>query len=86
MKQRDLVYLLLAVTIFGVAGYLAYTQLLPQNANGQNGQGVKVERVGDIPPTLNNSAISTLQDSTKTQDYNSPTDLSGLNNTAPFGP
>lgn len=85
MKKRDLVYLLLAVTIFLVAGYLAYTQLLPANSN-QSQKAVEVEHVGTIPASLDGPGLSLLKDSSKTQDFNSPEDLKGLGNKAPFGP
>ena len=83
MKQKDLVYLLLAVTIFLVAGYVGYTQLLPKKTANV---GVTVEKVGIIPDSFDQTALSTLGDQTKVVDFSTPLDFTGLDNTAPFGP
>lgn len=84
MKRRDVIYLLIAVTIFAGAGYIAYTQLLPQSSSQAN-QTVEVEHVGNVPASLEGTALTMLQDGTKTLDYNSQPDFSGLGNKAPFG-
>jgi hypothetical protein len=83
VKTKDLVYLLLAVVILLVAGYLGYTQLLPKKATSKV---VEVEVVGVIPGQLDPIGMGWLNDQTKVRDYDSPVDLSGLGNTAPFGP
>ncbi|QQR52985.1 hypothetical protein IPG36_02675 [bacterium] len=86
MKRRDLVYLLLAATIFIIAGYVAYTQLNPNQTTKKD--GVDVERVGQIPATLDGTGLQALQGKDgnhKTQDYNPVVELSGLGNKAPFG-
>jgi hypothetical protein len=86
MKQRDLVYLLLAATIFIAAGYVAYTQLMPKSSTKQD--GVEIERVGAIPAALDGAGLQALQGKDgahKTQDYNPVMDLSGLGNKQPFG-
>jgi len=85
VKQKDLVLLLLAVTIFLVAGYVGYTQLVPKKA-GSASAGVPVEKVGAIPDSFDQGALTQLGDPTKVVDYSTPQDFSGLNNTAPFGP
>lgn len=84
MKTRDLVYLVLAVVILLVAGYLAFTLLMPGSTTSTK-SGVQVERVGDIPANLQGAGYTILAEGKKAVDYNSPTDLSGLGNKAPFG-
>jgi hypothetical protein len=83
VKTKDLMFLLLAAVILLVAGYIGYTQLMPQKAVSKT---VEVEVVGSIPDQLDAEGISWLNDQTKVKDYNAPVDLSGLNNTSPFGP
>lgn len=84
MKQKDVIALMLAVVIFLVAGYIAYTQLFPKKSGVQ--QGNKVEIVGEIKADFDSQALSVLNDSTKTHDFAVPFDLSnGLNNQAVFG-
>lgn len=85
MKQKDVVMLLVAVTIFLGAGYIAYTQLLPKKATSKSA-GVEVEKVGLIPASFDQAALTQLGDPTKVVDFTTPQDFSGLNNTAPFGP
>ncbi|HEY2004237.1 MAG TPA: hypothetical protein VGH44_03925 [Candidatus Saccharimonadia bacterium] len=85
MKQKDLVYLVIAVVIFLVAGYIGYTQLVPKKA-GAGSTGVQVEKVGIIPDNFDQTALTELNDPTKVVDYSTPQDFSGLANTAPFGP
>jgi hypothetical protein len=82
VKQKDVVYLLLAVTIFLVAGYIGYTQLVPKRASAKT---VEVEKVGEIPQTLDADGLAQLGDGTKVRDFGTAVDLSGLGNTAPFG-
>jgi len=77
-------YLVLAVVIFLVAGYIGYTQLLGKKTTAASNT-VTVEVVGPMPDSLDANAVTELNDATKTRDFNSPVDLSGLNNTAPFG-
>jgi hypothetical protein len=85
MKKKDMIYMVLAVVIFLVAGYIAYTQLLPQSQSSSN--GVEVEKIGKIPASLDGAGMAALQDGTKVQDFNLPVDLTtGLGNKAPFGP
>jgi hypothetical protein len=83
VKQKDIVYLLLAVVILLVAGYVGYTQLVPQKASSKT---VEVEKVGVIPETLGEDGMKALSDVTKVRDYSSPVDLTNLNNKAVFGP
>ncbi|HEY6737123.1 MAG TPA: hypothetical protein VI322_05395 [Candidatus Saccharimonadia bacterium] len=86
MKKRDLVYLLIAVTIFLVAGYLAYTQLMPKSSAKSKGT-VDVELVGVVPSTFDGAGLQAIKNegSVTTLDFNSQPDLSGLGNKAPFG-
>jgi hypothetical protein len=83
MKTRDVVYMLLAVVILLVAGYLGYTQLVPQK---QGAKTVQVEVVGPISESYDDNALARITDGSKVRDFSVPMDLStGLNNTAPFG-
>ena len=84
MKTKDLLYLVLAVVILLVSGYVGYTQLVPKKAGASS--VTQVEVVGAIPGQLDQGGLSWLGDAAKVQDYNMPIDLSGLNNSAPFGP
>jgi hypothetical protein len=83
VKTKDVVYLLIAVTIFLGAGYVGYTQLVPAKSKGS--KSVTVEVVGKVPGSLDKSGIDRLNDSSKVLDYDSPVDLSNLGNTQPFG-
>lgn len=76
--------LLVAVVIFLGAGYIGYTQLMPKKSTAA--AGVQVEKVGLIPDSFDQAALSQLGDPTKVVDFSTPQDFSGLNNTAPFGP
>ncbi len=83
MKKKDVIYLVLSVVIFLGAGYLAYTQILPQKGSSKE---VSVEKVGPIPDSLDAAGLSAIGDSAQVQDFNSPVDLTtGLNNAAVFG-
>jgi hypothetical protein len=82
MKQKDLVYLVLAVIILLVAGYVVYANLVPKSTTDN---GVEVDRIGDISSEVNKEGILLLTDKTKAKDFSSPVEFSGLNNTAPFG-
>ena len=83
MKQKDLIYLLLAVVILLVAGYVVYTNLMPQSNNAK--AEVKVDVVGTIPAEVDPAGIADLTNPAKTKDFSSPVEFSGLNNAAPFG-
>jgi hypothetical protein len=76
-------YLLLAVGILLVAGYLGYTQLVPKSTTGSS--AVTVEKVGVIPSDMDSAGTDRINDTAKVIDYNLPVDLTGLGNQAPFG-
>jgi hypothetical protein len=82
MKQKDIVYLLLAVVILLGGGYLGYTQLMPKQ---DKDKAVKVEVVGVIPENFDEQAMTQLNNAEEVVDFNSPVDLSGLGNPKPFG-
>jgi hypothetical protein len=82
VKQKDLVYLVIAVVIILVAGYVVYLNLAPKNSAGSE---VKVNIVGAIPSEMDSEGQKSLADPTKTKDYSSPIEFTGLNNAAPFG-
>lgn len=84
MKKKDVFYLMVAVVILLVAGYLAYTQLFPSRT-ASNGS-VTVEKIGSIPSQLDQTALDELNDPNKVHDYSSAYDVTGLGNGAPFGP
>lgn len=83
MKQKDVVFALLAVVILMAAIYLGYTQLAPKKSAAS--EGVQVEVIGIIPGELDPKGMAAINDAAKTVNYNPPVDLSGLNNPAPFG-
>ena len=85
MKKKDITYLLLAVGILLVAGYIGYTQLLPKQTTGSS-TTVSVDKAGVIPSDMDASGLAAINDPTKAVDFNLAVDLSGLNNQAPFGP
>ena len=82
MKSKDTVYLLLAVIILLVAGYLGFTKLGKKTSANA---AVRVEVVGVIPSNFDNTALNQLNDPTQVKDFSTPPDFSGLGNTAPFG-
>lgn len=84
MKSKDLVMLSVAVLILLVSGYVGYTQLVPKKS--ASAKGVQVEVVGSIPSQMDQSGMTLLNDPTKVLDYDTPIDLTGLNNAQPFGP
>jgi hypothetical protein len=83
VKQKDIVYLVLAVVILLVAGYVGYAQLAPKKASSKT---VEVEKVGVIPSELDANGLARIQDPAKVKDFSSPVDLTGLGNAAVFGP
>lgn len=83
MKPKDLAMLMVAVAILLVAGYLGYTQLMPKKTTAA--KTVQVEVVGSIPSAMDQTAITQLNDPTQVKDLDSPPDLTGLNNSTPFG-
>ncbi len=86
MKRKDLTYLVLAVIILLVAGYLAYTQLLNNKTAKPASSGVSVEIVGTIPSDFNSDAQKLLLDNSRSVDYSVPASLTtGLGNSAVFG-
>jgi hypothetical protein len=85
MKKKDLITLIISVAILLVAGYLAYTQLVPQKG-GAASKDVKVEVVGPIQPDFDDTAMNALNDPTKVRDFAVDLDLTtGLGNQAIFG-
>jgi hypothetical protein len=82
MKQKDIMYIVLAGVIFVGAGFLAYTQLMPHQSGPKK---VEVEVVGVIPDKLSEKAMDRLTDPTTVVDFNLPVDLQGLGNAKPFG-
>ena len=84
MKKKDIIYLLLAVVILIVAGYVGYTQLVPKKDTID--RGVEVDKIGVFDSKFDTAALVKLGDAATVHDYSSPVDLTGLDNKAPFGP
>lgn len=82
MKKKDLIYLVLAVVILLVAGYIIFLNLAPK---GSAQSGVEVDVVGEMPDSMHAAGLSAMTDPAKSKDFSSPVDYTGLNNTAPFG-
>jgi len=86
MKTKDIVYLILAVVIFAVAGYLLFTILLPSNPTAATKLSNQAEVVGVIDDKLNYSVVTELSDTTKNVDYTVNLDLgNGVGNPSVFG-
>jgi hypothetical protein len=84
MKTKDIVSLVIALVIFLIAGYVAYTQLLSNPSSSK--QEVKVEVVGAITEEFDSAALTMLRNPDKVRDYTVPLDLqTGLGNSAVFG-
>jgi hypothetical protein len=79
MKQKDLVYLVVAVAILLGAGYLGFTALAPKKSGPKT---VQVEVIGEIKDHMDEDALTALSES---ENFSLPVDLSGLNNPEPFG-
>lgn len=82
MKTKDIVYLVLAVLILLVAGYVGVTRL---GKKPSSAAGVQVEVIGTIPSSFDGTALNQLNDPTQVKDFSTPVDFSGLGNTSPFG-
>ena len=84
MKKKDLTYLIIAAGIFLVCGYVLYSQLGSGKKNAS--RPTEVEVVGPITAQFDQTGLADLNDPTKVKDFNTPVDLTGLNNSEPFGP
>jgi hypothetical protein len=84
MKKKDMVFLVIAVVILLVAGYLAYTKIMPQKSSAD--AGVTVEKIGKISSQLDQTGLKWINDTERVKDFNSPADYSNLDNPQPFGP
>lgn len=85
MKKKDVIFAILAVVILLVAGYIAYTQLMPKKSAAAQSKVVMVEVIGPIPSSLNEQGLAILTDPKQVVNFNSPVDFTGLGNAAPFG-
>lgn len=82
MKKKDILYLVLAVAIFGVAGYIGLTQL----SSKPKTQGVSVEVVDPIAQDFNQDTLAKLNDPSQIKNFAVPVDLTnGLGNPTPIG-
>jgi len=85
MKQKDIVYLLIAVVILLAAGYLAYTQVIAPKSQAAN-KVVTYEVVSEIRPDFNPSALAALADGIKNTNYSVVIDINaGVGNPDIFG-
>jgi Flp pilus assembly protein CpaB len=86
MKQKDMIYAIVAVIILVVAGYLAYTQLVPRKTAAKSAASVSVDKVATISENLNEDAQKNLYEPTLSRNYTVEFDLTtGLGTVAPFG-
>lgn len=83
MKQKDIMYLLLAAIIFAVAIMLGMQQL---NAGKPSTKEVTVEVIEPISSQFDEDALRMLTDSSQTRDFTPQIDLNNLGNPAPFNP
>jgi hypothetical protein len=82
MKQKDIVYLVLAAVILSAAGFLGFSALKPKGG----GKTVTVEVVTPLTDSFNQDGLNALQDRSKAVDFYIRPDLTtGLNNPQPFG-
>lgn len=83
MKQKEVIYLVLAAIIFSVAGIIGYQQLKPKNT-----AVVEVEVVTPINDSFSQAGIQRLNDITQARDFYQTIDplTQGIGNGAPFGP
>jgi len=85
MKTKDIVYTILTVVIFAVAGYLIFTMLIPQSSKTA-AKVQKVEVVDAIESSMSSTTLDQLSDKTKNIDYSTALDLTRyMNNGAIFG-
>ena len=82
MKQKDSIYLAIALAIFAVMGILIYSHFSKSSSKGVS----QVEVVTPIQGTFNQTAISALSDPNQTINFLPDISLDGLGNSAPFGP
>ena len=84
MKKKDIVYLLVAVVIFLVVGYVGLSQF--GSPSSTKSKGVVVEVVDPISPNFDQNAMNKLRDTSQFHDFAVPVDLTtGLGNPAPIG-
>lgn len=83
MKSKDVLFLVLAVVILLAAAYIGVTQLGKKPASSSI--GTQVEVIGSIPGSFDSTSLNQLSDPTQVKDFSTPVDLSGLDNTSPFG-
>jgi hypothetical protein len=83
MKKKDVIFAVLAVVILLVAGYIAFTQLVPKKSSAT--KTVQVEKIGKINSELDPVGLARLTDTTKVVDFNSIPEYSNLGTPTPFG-
>jgi flagellar basal body-associated protein FliL len=86
MKKKDLIALIISVVIMLAAGYLVYTQVMPQKGKTSANAGTQVEVVGVIEPSFDAAALSAFDNASKVRNYSVSLNLgTGLDNQAVFG-
>ena len=79
MKTKQIIYLVVAILIVAVGGYLVFTQLIPQSKSSSNTSLTNVEVVGEITSNIDTASLDNL--TAKVTDYVKGADLtSGLGN------
>lgn len=83
MKQKDVIYLVVALAIFAIMGILIYSHF----SNKAGSKGVtQVEVIDPIAASFNPQAISALSDPTQAINFQPTISLDGLGSARPFGP
>ena len=84
MKQKDIVYAVLAAIIFVAVGVLIMTQVMPKKSAGASVNEVEVAY--SFSSNLDDKALTQLTDVTQVTDFGITFDLTaGLGNPAFFG-
>jgi flagellar basal body-associated protein FliL len=87
MKQKDIIYLLLAVVILIATAFLFFTLLAPKSGASQKSANATVEIVDPIATEFDSAGQKALTDPAVTKDFTQPVDLTtGLGNPQLFGP
>ncbi len=85
MKQKELIQIIVAVVILGVAGLVIFTQLKPKSS--ARSKSLTYEKITKLQPEFSTESLKRLSDASITKDFYAPPDLkSGVGNPQPFNP
>lgn len=82
MKQKDIIYLVIALAVFAIIGIFMYDHFSNKNSSA----GTQVEVIQPINSDFNQQTLSILADPNQAVNYQPSISLDGLGNTKPFGP